>query len=169
MPAPPAPPADAPLPPGARARRLRLLLVDDESARRLELTAALTAGWDVHPLSWADEPLKVARAERPDIVLLASKPKQSELTFRLCRTLKTDVRPVLRVAIYEEPSRARGPWIAMELWMADGHLLLPTEPAVFAAWVEAVWRGERPAQVAVGGGGGLGGLLRRLVKPRSGD
>jgi DNA-binding response OmpR family regulator len=163
-------PARAPAPPPeeTRSRRLKVHLVDDEPARRLELTAALTTRWDVHPLSLADEPLKAARAERPDMVLLAMRSRSSDAVLRLCRTLRTDVRPIFRVGVYEEPARARGPWIAMELWMADGHLLLPTDAETFAAWAEAVWRGERPAQGAAAQGGGVGRLLRRLARPLTG-
>lgn len=146
------------------APRPRLLLVDDDTARRLEFTAALSAGWDVHPAGLDDDPLRLARGLRPGVVLLALEKARSEQVLRLCRTLRTDLRPIERVGIYEGGSRRRGSWIAMELWMADGYLGLPTDPATLSAWVDALVRGERPNQGPSREEGGALGRLRSLLR-----
>jgi DNA-binding response OmpR family regulator len=144
--------------------RPRLLLVDDDHARRLEFTSALSARWDVQPVGLDDDPLRLARSLRPPVVLLALEKARSEQVLRLCRTLRTDLRPIERVGIYEGGARRRGAWIAMELWMADGYLGLPTDGATLAGWVDAVVRGDRPNQAPTRDEGGAMGRLRSLLR-----
>lgn len=145
--------------------RPRLLLVDDDLTRRLEHTARLSATWDVQPVSHSDEPLRIARASRPDVIVLTAERKQTEAVLRLCRTLRTDVRPARRVGVIEATTRPRGAWIAMELWMADGWLGLPNDGEVVAAWVEALHRGERPNVPPRPAGGPLN-RLKDLLRSR---
>lgn len=143
--------------------RPRLLLVDDDIARRLELTGWLAGRWDVRPATLDEDPVRLARQLRPEGALLAMDRKVSERVLRVCRTLRTDVRAVPFVGIYEAGSRRRGAWIAMELWMASGYLGLPSDEAGVSGWVDAMARGERPSVVperAEGALDRLRGMLR---------
>ena len=129
------------------APRPRLLLIDDDTPRRLELTSILSARCDVQPAGYADDPLRLARTGRPEIVLFVTRGRAPEATLRLCRSLRTDVRPIRAVALAEAGPRPRGAFVAMELWMATGYLGLPAGPEQLLPFIEALLRGERP-QVA---------------------
>lgn len=144
--------------------RPKLLLVDDDLPRRLQVTSDLGARWDVHPCTLDDDPLKLARAMRPSVVLLGMERRTSDRVLKLSRGLRTDLRPIDRVGIYEGGSRRRGPWIAMELWMADGWLGLPADAATFVRWVDALAAGEKPRFEPPAGEGGALGRLRSLVR-----
>lgn len=145
--------------------RPRLLLVDDDIARRLELTGWLAARWDVRPATLDDDPVRLARQLRPEGALLAMDRKVSDRVLRVCRTLRTDVRAVPFVGLYEGGSRRRGAWIAMELWMASGYLGLPSDEPGVTGWVEAMARGERPSVVPARAEGALD-RLRGMLRGR---
>lgn len=143
--------------------RPRLLVIDDHPARRLESTATLAPLFDAFPLAHDEDPLRAARTRRPDIALVTLARRDAEAGLRLVRTLRTDPRPVPRVGVLEHPPYARGPWVAMELWMADGWLGLPADAAALRAFTEALWRGDRPVRrPPAPERGALGRLLDRL-------
>lgn len=145
------------------ALRPRMLLVDDDVPRRLELTSIFSGRCEVQPAGYADDPVRLARTGRPDVVVLTTRGRAPETTLRMCRTLRSDVRPIRLVAIAEAGPRPRGAFVAMELWMASGYLGLPSEPERVATFIDALLRGERP-QVAPASAapGGLRSLWRRL-------
>lgn len=145
-----------------RTVRPRLLLLEHEVARRLEAVAALAAAWDVVPVAEGEDPLRVARTRRPDVAILSVHPRRPDVVFRLCRTLRTDVRPVPRVAIVDRTGAPRDPTQVLDLWLADGYLAGPTDVARFVEFVDAVARGDRPVVAPDAPHGALTRLLRRL-------
>lgn len=143
--------------------RPKLLVIDDDPTRRLQSTATLAQLFDAFPLAHDEDPLRAARTRRPDIALVTLSRRDSEAGLRLVRTLRTDPRPVPRVGVLEHPPHPRGPWVAMELWMADGWLGLPANPAGLREFTEALWRGERPVRrPPAAERGALGRLVDRL-------
>jgi DNA-binding response OmpR family regulator len=142
--------------------RPRLLVIDDDPARRIAFTSVLGAAFDAWPLPADEDPLKVARTSRPDLALVVYGGRRTDGALRLIRTLRTDTRPIPRVAAVEDGARPRGAFVARELWMADGWLGLPNEDDVLLAFAEAVWRGERPAIPAKREPGAIRRLLRRF-------
>lgn len=126
--------------------RPRLLVIDDDPARRLESTSILAQPFDAFPVAHEEDPLRAARTRRPDIALVTLSRRDTEAGLRLVRTLRTDPRPVPRVGVLEPPPYARGPWVAMELWMADGWMGVPVDAAALLEFTEALWRGERPVR-----------------------
>lgn len=140
--------------------RPRLLVVDEDPARRIELTATLSGTFDAWALPAEEDPLRTARNQRPDLVVVVFGGRRGEDGLRLIRALRTDTRPIQRVAAIEVGARPRGAFVAMELWMADGWLALPNPPEAVEAFVGAVWRGERPKIPATN----TPGKVRRLLK-----
>lgn len=142
--------------------RPRLLVVDEDPARRIELTATLSGSFDAWALPAGEDALRTARNQRPDVVVVVYGGRRTEEGLRLIRALRTDTRPIDRVAAVEFGGRPRGAFVAMELWMADGWLALPNPAAATEAFVSAVWRGERPRVPAVGEKGAIRKLLQRF-------
>lgn len=145
--------------------RPRLLVIDDDPTRRIAFTAALGESFDAWALPEGEDPLRTTRAQRPDFALVVYGGRRTDPALRLIRTLRTDTRPITRVAAVEDASRPRGGFVAMELWMADGWLGLPNPPEAVCRFAEAVWRGERPKVPA----DTPPGPLRRLLKKVRGD
>lgn len=145
------------------AARPRLLIIDDDVARRLEYTSALAGRFDAWPLADGEDPLRAARVRRPDLALVALSRRDVEAGLRLVRTLRTDTRPVPRVGVLEAGPRPRGAFVCMELWMADGWLGLPATGAEVVEFALAVHQGERPVRTgATEGGGRLARLVSRV-------
>lgn len=142
--------------------RPRLLVVDEDPARRFELTATLSARFDAWALPAEEDPLRTARNQRPDVVVVVYGGRRTDDGLRLIRALRTDTRPIERVAAIEVGARPRGGFVAMELWMADGWLALPNPPEAVEAFVGAVWRGERPKVSAVSEPGAVRRLIQRF-------
>lgn len=138
------------------------MLVEPEVARRLEAVAALASRFDVIPVGEGEDPLRVARARRPDLAVLFVRARRADATLRLCRTLRTDVRPIARVGIVDRTGDPSPAAQAMGHWMADGYLAGAVPVADLVAFVDAVWRGERPVRLEAPAPGPLGRLLARL-------
>lgn len=149
----------APLP---RMDKPRLMLVEPDVARRLEAVSALASRFDVVPVAEGEDPLRVARTRRPDIAVLSVQARRPDVSFRLCRTLRTDLRPVGRVGIVDRTGRPRPPGQVLDLWLADGYLAGEPGADEVVAFVEAVWRGERPVRCEEPRLGPLARLLGRL-------
>lgn len=141
--------------------RPRLLVIDEEPARRLEIVAWLAAHYDAWPLPEGEDPLRSARTGRPDMALIVLG-RQPDRALRLSRALRTDTRPVPRVGVLEGGGRPKGAFVAMELWMADGWLGLPTDEPTLVGFVGELWRGERPNQPTTAAPHPVRSLLRRL-------
>lgn len=141
----------------------RLLLVDEVTARRLRVAAALTGAFDVITASDGEDPLRVARSSRPDLVLVAVHRAHPEASLRLCRTLRTDVRPVRRVAVYDARARPAEAEAVMGPWLADGYLTGSRFDEILA-FAEAVWRGERPVRNVGPAPSALARLAGRLFR-----
>ncbi|MDP2315808.1 MAG: hypothetical protein Q8P41_23125 [Pseudomonadota bacterium] len=130
-----------------RPARPRVLVVDDRPRDRLHAVAALAERFDVYPLPSGEDPLRAARARRPELVLLSLSRGGVDEALRVCRTLRTDVRPIERVAVY---ARGRPPRTAEQVcddWRADGYLAGDFDGAALLAFVEAVLRDERPVRL----------------------
>ena len=139
------------------------VLVVDESPRvRLRAVAALAGPFEVEPLPTGEDALRVARARRPELVLFAIHRANADDVLRMCRTLRTDVRPIERVGVYAVGRPPRPADVVMEAWRADGYLAGEWDGAALRAFVEAVLRGERPVRLPPADDGVLGRLVGRL-------
>ncbi len=139
----------------------KLLIVDDDPRRRLVVVSVLSRRFDVFPLPGGEDPLRAARSRRPDLVLFALDKRNVDDVLRYCRTLRTDVRPIDRVAVYTTGRPVRTTEIVCDLWRADGHLAGVIDGARIDAFVDALMRGERPVSLPPDGGV-FGRVLDRL-------
>lgn len=149
-----------------RSARPRVLVVDDRPRDRLHVVAALAGRFDVFPLPTGEEPLRAARARRPDLVLLSLGGGGADEALRVCRTLRTDVRPIDRVAVYARGRPPRPAEAVRDTWLADGYLAGEFDGPAIVAFVEAVLRGERPMHRTEGGESALARLVGRLRRGR---
>jgi DNA-binding response OmpR family regulator len=125
--------------------------------------SALTSRFEVFPLPPGDDPLRAARARRPDVVLLALSRAAPDEALRLCRTLRTDVRPLDCVGIYVRGRPPRTAEQVCDIWRADGYLAGTFDSFGLLAFAEALLRGERPVLLPPEGGeGALGRFVDRL-------
>ena len=143
----------------------RLLLVDEDATWRLRLVGALSSSFEVFPVSHGDDPVKLARLHRPDIALIAVHHTRPEASLRLCRILRTDVRPIGKLALYDD----RLPFFRIHevqnQGIVDGYLAPVTTGEEVVELAAAVWRGEHPfLQRGDPAVGPLGRLWRRVVR-----
>lgn len=124
--------------------RLRLSIVDNDAALRLRLIAALSADYELVVPAPGDDPLKVARSSRPDIVLIASGGGARAAALRLCRVLKTDVRAVPWVGLYARDGEAFPSEAAFVAALADGFCLVGTEVDHLVRFASALAAGTHP-------------------------
>ena len=146
-----------------RPPRPRVLVVDATPNQRLRVVAALSSAFEPLPLGDGEDPLRVARAKRPDLVLFALDRADVDQVLRFCRTLRTDIRAIERVAVYTRGQPPRPVTTILETWRADGVLAGDVGP--IAEFAESVLRGERPVRVVEAGA--LGRLVARLRGGRS--
>lgn len=146
-----------------RPPRPRVLVVDATPNQRLRVVAALSSTFEPLPLADGEDPLRTARAKHPDLVLFALDRADVDQVLRFCRTLRTDIRPVGRVAVYTRGQPPRPIETILETWRADGVLAGAVDE--IASFSEAVLRGERPVRVVEGGP--LGRLIGRLRSGRA--
>ncbi len=147
-----------------RPTRPRVLIADDVPRQRLLTVAALAPHFEVFPLPEGDDPLREARARRPELVLLSLSRTAPDAVLRICRTLRTDIRPIERVAVYTAGRPLRSVEQVCEVWRADGYLAGDFDGADLVSFVEAVLRGERPVRAPNRGGSGL--LSRWVARAR---
>jgi PAS domain S-box-containing protein len=121
---------------------LTVLRVGDDPTSRYALTQALQkAGFRVREADSGRDVLRLAAAERPDLVLLDANPAGDLDGMEVGRRLKADpataATPVLLVsaATAHGEDRGRGPEEG-----ADGFLVTPAEPAEVVAHVRALLR-----------------------------
>lgn len=144
----------------------RLLLVEDDIARRLVVTAAFAPAFDVVPVANADDPIRAARAGRADLAIVVLSRRAPEVGLRLCRALHSDVRAMDRVGVVDPGRHPRPSAQVMDLWRADGYLGGEQDLEAWIEFAHAVWRGERPVRREAEDGG----LMKRLIgRFRRGD
>jgi len=127
--------------------RCRLLLAEPRHVRRLELIAALRGGFEVLLLEPTEDPLRVVRRERPELVILGCQASQPLAAARTCRALKTELDPP-RVGVLNGPGLPLDPKDVMDQYLADGYLGGPADPETVRSWAERLRDGERPVVVA---------------------
>ena len=119
------------------------MIVDGDAAMRLRLIAALSADYELVVPSPGDDPLRVARSSRPDLVLVAAGDGARAAALRLCRVLKTDVRTVPAIGLYARHGEDFPSAAAATTALVDGFLLHAGEPEPVLAFAGALARGDR--------------------------
>ena len=102
--------------------RPRLLLLDADAAFRLRAIAELREAFELTVPAAGDDPLRVARAVRPDVALFAAGGRARVDALRLTRVLKTDVRVVPAIGLYARPGEELPSEAAVRAAQADGFL-----------------------------------------------
>lgn len=125
----------------------RLLLVDEDTTRRLGLVAALRERYEILPLVHGEDPLQVARSLRPEVVLIVLHRARPDGTLRLCRTLRTEIMPHRHVGVLGFGPDAPPVDEVMGPWMAEGYYTGPADAGAILQFADALWRGERPRQL----------------------
>ena len=138
-----------------RPTRPRVLIADNLPRQRLLAVAALAPHFDVFPLAEGEDPLRVARAQRPELVLLSLSRAAPDGVLRICRTLRTDIRAIEQVAVYTVGRPLRSVEQVCDVGRADGYLAGAFDSADLLSFVEAVLRGERPVRVPDGAADGV--------------
>lgn len=148
--------------------RPRLLIVDQQPALRVRLVAALSADFELVVPAPGDDPLRLARSSRPDIVLLASGGGARGAALRLARVLKTDVRAVPRLGLYAVAGHDGPSEAAFTASLADGFCATADDPASVLRFAAALARGEspRPQPWPAPSGGPWRRLLERWIGAR---
>lgn len=146
----------------ARRPQPQILVVDASPRFRLRVVSALTGPFQVESLPGGDDALRVARARRPELVLFAMDRANADDVLRMCRTLRTDVRPIERVAVYAHGRPPRPVDVVIDGWRADGYLAGDLDAPALLAFAEALLRGERTVSVPEAADGILGRLADRL-------
>lgn len=145
--------------------RIRLLLVEEDATWRLRLVSALSAEFDVQTVAHDEDPIKAARLHRPDLALIAVDHGRPASSLRLCRILKTDVRPVGKIALFDDRPPVFRLHEVQNIGVVDGYLAPVADADEVVELTRAVWRGERPfLQRGVPAVGSLGRAWRRLLR-----
>lgn len=141
--------------------RPRLLLHDPDAAFRLRAIGALREEFEVTAVQPGDDVIRLARALRPDVALLAAGGRARVDAIRLTRVLKTDVRVVPGMGLYTHPGEEPPTEAAVRTAQADGMLFEVSTGPPLLAFAQALARGERPLPQPWPGRSS--GPLRRLV------
>ncbi len=146
----------------------RLMIVDSDAATRLRLIAALSADYELVVPAPGDDPLRMARSSRPDIVLVAAGGGARGVALRLCRVLKTDVRTVPAIGLYARRGEEFPSAAAAATAMVDGFCLHEGDAAALLSMARALGRGERPLPTPWpdASTSSLRRVLNRLLGPR---
>lgn len=145
--------------------RTRLLLVEDDPTWRLKLVSALSGDFDVQTVPHGDDPIKAARLHRPDIALIAVDHARPAASLRLCRIFKTDVRPIGKIALFDDRPPVFRLHEVQNIGVVDGYLAPVATPEEVLELTRAVWRGEHPfLQRGTPAVGSLGRAWRRLLR-----
>lgn len=122
----------------------RLLLLEADHTFRLRLVAALRERFDLAVPTPEEDPLRFARAARPDLALLAAGDRSRAQAIRLARVLKTDIRVVPAVALYCRPGEDGPSAAAFATTGADGYAADVESPEALLVLLSALERGEHP-------------------------
>lgn len=129
------------------ARGPRVLVLDSRNHRRLAVVDRLRAGFRPESLPPGADPLRHVRGNPPDLVLIFVHPWRPTRAFRICRWLKTDLRPVERVAVVNVDGPVLPPERVLEHDLADGYWQGAGTPEEWAEFAEDCLAGRRPVVV----------------------
>lgn len=141
--------------------RPRVLLAVPDTRERLRLVEALRDRFDLTPLPVDEDPVRVTRSLRPQLVLLSVPRGRTGATLRACRAIATDAGSPPRVALIDGGCRLTSPETALQACLGDGYLGLELPDDQLVAFVSDVLAGKRPVLV---GEPRRRGLLDRLLK-----
>ncbi len=139
----------------------RVLVADFMNHRRLGLMAALQEHFAPEAPPPGANLLRHARSSQPDMVVLFVHPWRPDKALRQCRWLKTDLRPIHRVALVNLDGPPRSADRIMTGEGADGYWQGAGSNAELLGFLRQVWAGQRPQQVRASAMGLLTRLLRR--------
>ncbi len=140
--------------------RPRLLLVEDDPATRLIVTAALAGAFEVLAPAAGDDPVRIVRATNPALALVGVQRRPAE-ALRLTRALRTDLRPV-SVAVLDPRARAPMRADAAPQERVDGYYGVPLDAESLRAFVADVIAGRRPFLTPSPARGPMSRFLSRL-------
>ena len=121
-----------------------LLLVDPNTRDRLRVMAALTGLADAHTPEPSDDPVRLVRHSRYELVLVALPRLAARRGLSLCRTLKTDGGRPPPVGILDPWRRLRELPTALETSLADGYLGGEATPETLARFLDGLRSGTQP-------------------------
>jgi len=122
----------------------KLLLIDPATRDRLRVVATLTGIADVHTPEPSDDPVRLVRHTRFDIILVALPRFASRRGLSLCRTLKTDSGRPPPVGVLDPWSRLSDVSAALEESLSDGYLGGAAEQADFKRFITELRAGHKP-------------------------
>lgn len=122
----------------------RVLLVDPATRDRLMVMAGLQGVADVRTPEAHDQPVRLVRHERFDLVLVALPRLAAKRGLGLVRTLKTDAGRPPPVGVLDPWRRLRDVPGALEESLADGYLGGAVDGPVLAEFLAALRAGTRP-------------------------
>ena len=135
--------------------RPRLLFAEPEAAFRVRVIDYLRDRFEVITVPEGVDPVRRARREGPELVLLSVRPGAVRGALRACRLLKAELEPPAVGVLNRGWARLTAREAAEA--GADGYLAGQPELAQLADWLEALYGGRRPVLEL-----GRPGLLRRL-------
>gem|GEM_PF-4075289 len=119
-----------------------LLLLDTQPARQVALTDRLSNDFKLCPLPPKADVLRHVRATKPAMVLLVVHPGFPERTFRLARSLKTELTAVGRLAVVNIEGPDRAVEQARDEDLVDAYYEGPNDLDSIVAFAKAVSVGE---------------------------
>ena len=140
--------------------RPRLLLFEPDISARLQSVAWLRERYEVIVPADGAEPVRAARAERPEMLLISILPGRPKAAQRACRVLKSEPNPPT-VAILNRAHTRLDVDELMGRLKADGYLEGQPDEEQLLRWLERSYRGERPRE-SLAPRGLLGRIRRRL-------
>lgn len=141
--------------------RQRVLLVEHDPPTRLAATAALSGLFEVIAPAEGDDPVRLARACNPALALIGV-PSRAAEALRIARALRTDLRPIARVALLDPHGRAPARPDAPPHERVDGYYGVAVEPSRLQDFVTGVLAGRQPFLSGARGPGMLSRLWTRF-------
>jgi hypothetical protein len=124
-----------------------VVVVDGRNHRRLALVDHLRGAFVPEGLPPGPDLLRVLRGRQPSLVLILVRPWNPGEARRTCHWLKTDARPVERVALLNPDGPRLDPASVLQGDLADGYWEGDLPPAEVEAFALDVWQGRRPVVV----------------------
>ena len=122
--------------------RPRIALIDPTLSRRLAVTAALASEFDVATCPDRDDPVRFVRNVRPMLAWIGV--DRAEGARRLLQALRTDARPVARIALYDPEARLATDARAAPALGADGWCAIEGDAARLRAFAHDVLADRKP-------------------------
>lgn len=137
-----------------------VLLVDPTTRDRLKMMALLTTVAQVRTPEPSEDPVRLVRHQRFDVVLVALPRLAARRGLALCRTLKTDGTRPPPVGILDPWRRLHDVEGALHESMADGYLGGRVERALAEEFLAELLAGRRPVHALEPAPRSLWGRLR---------